>query len=119
MISTFLTARQKRQKIRETEKPIPSIRHEIEQLVIKIKENKKLKDQNDKQLVAIQRQSYELKQKLRNAEQIQLQAPLDIEVFQEEMEKLTAGIREDQNTIDRKKAEDSDLEARYVKYKLA
>lgn len=105
--------RQKKQKITEYEQPIPSIRQEIDQHNQKIAENKKLKSQNDKQLEDIQRNQHKLHQKLKQAEAIQLQVPLDLIAFKEEMSKLDEEIKEIRNTIEKFNSNSSDIKAAY------
>lgn len=105
----------KQAEIDKMKNSFSSIRNEMASITEQINSNKQLKSQNDKQLDSLRREQLQLNNKLKEAESINIPEPVDIKVFEDEIEQLESEINETSEQIRKVEEDSSEKKLEYEK----
>ena len=85
--------------IRQLGEEVFELKRNLKDIDCQIKENDKLKKSNESHLLALGRESIKLNSQLRDARNIEIKEPVDLQMFEVEIEKLNEEIRAIEQSI--------------------
>ena len=106
-------------EINQLNQKVLSIKNEIKDLDTRIRENDKLKKATDAHLHSIGQKMLNLKSQLRDAHNIDIKEPVDLEMFEVEIDKLSEEIKKIEEDIVQIQENSSEKREEYDKAKVA
>ena len=105
-------------EIRCLNEQMVGLRNEIKDIEAKIKENDRLKSQNSAYLTKLGRDGLKFQSELRNANAIEVKGPVDLQLFEVEIERFTVLINQDEESIVEIEETSSEKKAEFDNAKL-